>query len=391
MLYSLALLLLTGFFAGKISAWLKLPELLGMLLTGIILGPYMFNLVAQDLLDVAQALRMFALLIILLRAGLGLSKDSLVKVGRVAFNLSWIPCIFEGLTVMVMAVLLLKFSWIEGGLLGFILAAVSPAVVVPSMIALKEQGYGENKEISTMILAGASVDDVYAITIFTTFLSLALQESTNVLLQVSWIPFSIVAGIIGGLLVGLGLLRLYKVSFLHNKDTEKLLLLLGIGVLYYSLGDWLGIASLLGVMAIGVILRHKDMDSALKLAAQLARIWIFAQIILFTLVGAEVNIGVALAAGVTGLAIIIIGLLGRSLGVWIATFGTNLNAKERLFCMIAYLPKATVQAAIGGIPLAMGMESGAIILAISVLAILITAPLGAIGIKLGAPILLVKE
>lgn len=391
LLGSLALLLIVGLVAGKVVALLRLPGLLGMLLVGIVLGPYALNVLDLGLLNISQDLRSLALIIILIRAGLGLKRASLAKVGSAAIRLSSIPCILEGITVMVMSYFLLDFGFAEAGMLGFILAAVSPAVVVPSMLNLKEQGYGEDKQISTLVLAGASVDDVFAITLFTTFLGLGVQGQTNLLFEIGKIPLSIGAGILGGLLVAVVLLKVYKLKPLKTRNTEKLLMLLALAILYFEIGEHLGVASLLGVMTIGLVILEKRENSANQFAEKLAKVWVFAQIILFTLVGAEVNIGIAVEAGLIGTTIIAIGLLGRSLGVWIATLGTDLNIKERIFCMIAYIPKATVQAAIGSIPLAAGVEGGSTILAIAVLSILITAPLGAIGIKMGAPILLHKE
>jgi NhaP-type Na+/H+ or K+/H+ antiporter len=390
MLVSLSLLLVLGLLAGKVVELWRLPGLLGMLLVGILLGPYVFDVLDPDLLQISQDLRSLALIVILLRAGLGLKRENLAQVGSAALRLSCIPCILEGTTVMVLARWLLSLTWPEAGMLGFIIAAVSPAVVVPGMLNIKELGYGEDKQISTLIMAGASVDDVIAITLFTFFLGLGIQGEANVVLELGKIPLSISAGIAGGLLVAILLLKMYSFKPLTTRNTEKLLLLLSLAILYFEVGEHLGIASLLGVMTIGLVMVEKRQDSANQFSQKLARVWIFAQVILFTLVGAEVNIGVAVQAGLIGALIIGIGLIGRSLGVWIATLGTNLNGRERLFCMIAYIPKATVQAAIGALPLAAGIEAGSIILAIAVLSILITAPLGAIGIKVGAPILLQK-
>ncbi len=390
MLGSLALLLVIGLLASKIVVLLRLPGLLGMLFVGIVLGPYALDVLAPGLLHISQELRSLALIIILLRAGLGLKRENLIQVGSAAIRLSGIPCILEGATVMLLSHWLLGFTFAEAGMLGFIIAAVSPAVVVPGMLSLKEQGYGEDKQISTLILAGASIDDVFAITLFTSFLGLAVQGETNVLLELGRIPLSIGAGILGGLLVAVLLLKLYQFKPLNTRNTEKLLLMLALSIIYFEVGEYIGIASLLGVMTIGLVILEKRQKSAVQFSEKLARVWVLAQVILFTLVGAEVNISVALEAGIIGAVIIGVGLIGRSIGVWLATLGTELNGKERVFCMIAYMPKATVQAAIGAIPLAAGVEVGNIILAIAVLAILITAPLGAIGIKIGAPVLLQK-
>jgi NhaP-type Na+/H+ or K+/H+ antiporter len=390
MLGGLALLLVIGLLSSKIVGLLRLPGLVGMLIVGIVLGPYALDVLAPGLLNISQELRSLALIIILLRAGLGLKRENLAQVGRAAIRLSAIPCILEGATVMLLSHWLLGFTFAEAGMLGFIIAAVSPAVVVPEMLSLKEQGYGEDKQISTLILAGASIDDVFAITLFTSFLGLAVQGDTNVFLELGRIPLSIAGGILGGLLVAVVLLKLYQFKPLNTRNTEKLLFMLALSILYFEVGEHLGIASLLGVMTIGLVILEKRQKSAIQFSEKLAKVWIFAQVILFTLVGAEVNISVAFEAGLIGAVIIGVGLIGRSIGVWLATLGTELNRNERIFCMIAYMPKATVQAAIGAIPLAAGVEVGNVILAIAVLAILITAPLGAIGIKILAPVLLQK-
>jgi len=390
MLESLALLLLLGYIAAKLISSLRLPGLLGMLLIGVLFGPYILGWINDDMMVVSQDLRAFALIIILIRAGLGLKRENLKKVGGVALRISSIPCIIEGFTVLAAAYFFLDFSFAEAGMLGFILAAVSPAVVVPGMLELKEEGYGDDKQIPTLLLAGTSIDDVFAITLFTFFLGLGVSGDTNVLLELGKIPLSIGGGIAGGLIVAAVLLYLFKMKGLTTRHTEKLLLLLAVAILYYEFGEWIGIASLLGVMTIGFVILEKRQDIAVDFSGKLAKVWVFAQIILFTLVGAEVNIEVALEAGLIGVVIIALGLVGRSIGVWLATMGTNMNNKERLFCIIAYTPKATVQAAIGSLPLAAGVEGGSIILAIAVLSIIITAPLGAIGIKRSAPRLLNK-
>lgn len=390
MLGSLAFLLLFGWLAGKLAALLRLPPLLGMLFVGVLAGPYVFNVFAPELLHISQDLRSFALIIILLRAGLGLKRESLTQVGGPAFKISLLPCLLEGFTVMIVSQFMLDLHWTEAGMLGFILAAVSPAVVIPAMLDLKEKGYGEDKQIPTLILAGATIDDVFAITLFTTFLGLGTQGYTSLLAEIVSIPFNIGAGILGGLLIAVTLLKIYDLPALYFRYTEKLLLLLTCAALYFTAGERLGIASLLGIMTIGFVLLEKRAPSAARFANTMTHIWLFAQIVLFTLVGAEVNIGVALQAGLTGAAVLTIGLISRSLGVWLATAGTRLTGKERLFCIIAYTPKATVQAAIGALPLAAGVPAGHTILAIAVLSVVLTAPLGAMGIQFSAPRLLNK-
>lgn len=387
---SLAIILIFGLGANAIFKKVGLPGLLGMLLLGIFLGPYALNWLDGDLLRISGDLRKIALIIILLRAGLGISKSQLAKVGNTAVKMSSIPGIFEGLTIAAVSMWLFNFTFIEGGILGFTLAAVSPAVIVPLMLKYQDMGLGTNKGIPTLILASASIDDVFAITIFTTFLGLYGGSKINVGLELLNIPISIFLGIILGIIFGLLLVKLFK-NF-HIRDTRKVMIILGIAILITvienSLKNQLEIAGLLGVMTIGFILLEKRPAVANRLSLKFDKLWVFAELILFVLVGSQVNIQVALEAGLKGLLIIFIGLVARSLGVLISTLGTNLNIKERIFCVIAYLPKATVQAAIGAIPLGLGLPSGEIILAIAVLSILVTAPLGSIAINTSAEKLL---
>jgi len=391
MLLSLALLLLFGFIGMKVISLTRLPGLIGLIIVGVLFGPYALGILDQDLLLISQDLRLFALIIILIRAGLGLRRDQLKAVGGPAIRLSVIPCLVEGFTVAIVSYYLLDFSFAEAGMLGFILAAVSPAIVVPSMLELEEAGYGTDKEIPTLLLAGSSLDDVFAITLFSFFLSLATGAEQSLLFVFAKIPYSIVGGILGGIVLAFLLLHIFNWHRLIEKNTEQLLLLLSVAILSYYVGEGIGFASLLGVMALGFVILERAPKTAGLFSDKLTRVWLFAQIILFTLVGAEVNIELALEAGLIGVVIIFIGLIGRSFGVWLATLGTSLTQKERIFCMIAYLPKATVQAAIGGLPLAAGVEAGGMILALAVLSILITAPLGSIGIQLSAPRLLTKS
>ncbi|OJF97097.1 sodium:proton antiporter [Alkalibacterium sp. 20] len=387
MLTGLGLLLLLGYIGGKMASKVKLPPLIGMLFVGVLIGPYMLNWLDSDLLLVSQDIRTFALIIILLRAGLGIKKEQIKEVGMIALKISSIPCLIEGFTVTGLAYYLLDFSFAEAGMLGFIIAAVSPAVVVPSMLDLKEKRLGEEKQVPTLLLAGTSIDDVFAITLFTFFLGLGTEAmESSLLLDIARIPLSIIGGVvIGGMLA---LFAVYIFKLIHKKYIEKLVLLLGATILFVEWGDALGIASLLGVMIIGFLLLEKIPAQSKEFSFALGGLWVFLQILLFALVGAEVNIAVALDSGFIGLGIIFIGLLARSIGVWIATMNSELNTKERLFCMIAYTPKATVQAAIGAVPLALGFEQGATILAIAVLSIIVTAPLGALAIYASAPKLL---
>ncbi|MFO8070133.1 MAG: cation:proton antiporter [Alkalibacterium sp.] len=389
MLTGLGLLLLLGYIGGKMASKVKLPPLIGMLFVGVLTGPYVLNWLDSDLLLVSQDIRTFALIIILLRAGLGIKKEEIKEVGMIALKMSSIPSLIEGFTVTALAYYLLDFSFAEAGMLGFIIAAVSPAVVVPSMLDLKAKRLGEDKQVPTLLLAGTSIDDVVAITVFTFFLGLGTETmGSSLLLDIASIPLSIVGGILAGAL--LAFLAIFVFKLINKKYIEKLVLLLGLSILFVEFGEHVGIASLLGVMTIGFIFLEKIPTQSHHFTVALGGLWVFLQILLFALVGAEVNIDVALDAGFIGLIIIVIGLMARSIGVWIATMNSALNTKERLFCMIAYTPKATVQAAIGGLPLALGVEHGAAILALAVLSIILTAPLGALAIYASAPKLLTQ-
>ncbi len=383
---SLAVIIILGLLSNYLLTKLKMPGLLGMLLLGIVLGPYVFDQLAPELLEVSSDLRLIALLIILLRAGLGLSKEQLNQVGKTAVKLSFVPGLIEGFTIALLSTYLLGFSFVEGGILGFIIAAVSPAVVVPFMLNFNKQKIGTNKSIPTLILASASIDDVMAITIFSTFLGLYSGQKVNIAIKILEIPVSILLGVAVGVIVGLVMTKFFDTY--HIRDTKKVLTILGFAILLRTLENeikgTIALASLLGVMTIGFILLEKRPVVAKRLALKFNKLWVFAEILLFVLVGAQVNISVALDAGFKGLLIIVIGLIGRSIGVLLSTLKTNLSWKERAFCVIAYTPKATVQAAIGAIPLSVGVASGDIILAIAVLSILVTAPLGALGINISS-------
>lgn len=391
MIKSIVLILLLGILANKIFNFIKLPGLLGMILVGILIGPYGFNLLDNSILNNSSDIRMLALIVILLRAGLGLNREILDKVGKIAIKMSAIPCLFEGFTITLVSYKLLHLPFLEAGMLGFIVAAVSPAVVVPSMLYLREKNFGMKKGIPIIILAGASVDDVFAITLFTTFLGLSLNTKSTISMQLLQIPIQVIGGILIGIAFGYMLYKIYRYKNIKLNDMEKLAILIISALIIVIIGDIINIAGLLGVMTLGFILLEKANDYASSFEKELNKVWFFAQIFLFVLIGAEVNIHVAWKAGLIGALIIFIGLIARSIGVIIALGGSNLNFKEKVFCTVAYSPKATVQAAIGGIPLAMGIESGNLILAIAVLAVIITAPLGAVGIKLLAPVLLEKE
>ncbi|WP_312700660.1 cation:proton antiporter [Sedimentibacter sp.] len=390
---SLAVILLLGLPARKIFEKLKLPGLIGMLVLGVLIGPYGFNLLQEDMLKISGDLRGIALIIILLRAGFGIDKDDLKKIGITALKMSCIPGLIEGLFIAAASMYFLGFTFSQGGMLGFIIAAVSPAVVVPAMLELTENNLGTKKGIPALILAGASIDDVFAITIFSAFLGLYSGSNINIGVQLLSIPVSIISGIIAGVLIGFVLIVIFKKY--HIRDTKKVLLVLGFSILLNQLEavlkTKLQIASLLGVMAIGFIISEKSSSIGERLSDKFNKIWILAEVLLFVLVGALVDVNVALKAGITGIIIIFIGLTGRSIGVIVSLIGTEYNWRERLFCVIAYIPKATVQAAMGAVPLSMGVESGDIILAVAVLSVLITAPLGAIGIHYSAEKLLVEK
>lgn len=383
---SLAMILLLGLPAKKMFEKLKLPGLLGMLILGVLIGPYGLNLLQRNMLQISSDLRSIALIIILLRAGLGLNKDVLKNVGVPALKMSCIPGLIEGLFIASASVYFLDFTFSQGGMLGFIIAAVSPAVVVPFMLKLMESNIGTKNGIPTLILAGVSIDDVFAITVFSAFWGLYSGTDMNIGIQLINIPISILLGIMAGIILGFVLINIFK--RFNIRDTKKVLLLLGFSILLNQLEvvmkTKIQIASLLGVMTVGFILTEKLPDVGRKLSDKLNKIWVFAEILLFVLVGAEVNVGVAIKAGKIGILLIVIGLMGRSIGVIISLLGTNYSFKEKLFCVIAYIPKATVQAAMGAVPLSMGVESGDVILAIAVLSVLITAPLGAIGIHYSA-------
>ena len=383
MAFSLAVIILLGLGFNRLFDKIKLPGLLGMLILGILIGPYGFGIISNEILNISADLRKIALIVILLRAGLGIEKETLKKVGLPAFRLSFIPGILEGISILLVASYIFELSFVEAGILAFIIAAVSPAVVVPQMLNLINKNKGTNKGIPTLILTGASIDDVVAITIFTTFMGIYGGKQINITKKIMDVPLSIIIGVLLGFFIALFMVYLFKKY--HFRDTKKALIILGSAILLTGLEDYLKdivpIASLLGVMTIGFVLQERYKLVGTRLASKFNKIWVFAEIMLFVLVGAEVDVYLAIETGLKGLLIISVGLLARSIGVLISVTNTPLNLKERLFCVIAYTPKATVQAAIGAVPIAVGVESGELILAMAVLAIVITAPLGAVGIK----------
>ena len=379
MLLSLALIFLLGMILGKVFEKLKLPQLLGMLLTGILLGPYVLNLLDPMILETSADLRQIALIIILTRAGLSLDIKDLKKVGRPAILLCFVPACFEIVGMLILAPILLGVTLLEAAIMGAVVAAVSPAVIVPRMLKLMESGYGTNKSIPQMIMAGASVDDVFVIVLFTAFAGLA-KTGTITATHFLTIPTSIVFGLIGGVITGL-LLSLLFTKF-HIRDTGKVIIILSIAFLLVTLENalsgFVGFSGLLAVMAMGASIQQKKYEVSKRLSGKFSKLWVGAEVLLFVLVGATVNIDYALDAGLFAFLIIIGVLLFRITGVFISLIKTKLNKKERVFTVFAYIPKATVQAAIGGIPLAMGLACGDIVLTVAVLSIIITAPLGAI-------------
>lgn len=383
MLLSIALILLVGMSLGWVCKKCKLPSLLGMLVAGIILGPYVLNVLDSSILGVSGELRKIALVIILLRAGLELDLSGLKKMGRPAILLCFVPASFELIGVLFLAPKLMGFTLIEAALLGAVLAAVSPAVIVPRMLMLLEKGYGVKEGIPHVILAGASVDDVYVIVLFYTFLGMLEGEKTSWIAFAN-IPISIVLGIAIGVLLGIGLSFFFQK--IQMRDTVKALLLLGVALLLVvtesKLTTPITFSALIAIMFLGVGLHKRKPLIAEGLTQKFGKLWVAAEVFLFVLVGASVNITYLGNIGVSAVVLIAGALVFRMVGVFLCMLGTKLSFKEKLFTMLAYTPKATVQAAIGGIPLAHGLACGDMVLTVAVLAILLTAPLGAFAIDL---------
>lgn len=381
MLTSIAIILLLGMFMGWLFSKIKLPSLLGMIITGILLGPHALNIIDSSILSISSDLRQIALVIILTRAGLSLNISDLKKVGRPAFLMCFVPACIEILGTIIFAPLLLGVTILDAAIIGSVIAAVSPAVVVPRMISLIENGYGVEKGIPQLILAGASVDDVFVIIIFTALTSLA-SVGTMSKISLLQIPISIMLGIFIGILTGFFLTAFFK-KF-HMRDSAKLLIIISVSFLLLEIQNQLEgivpISGLLAIMSMGIIIKQKYSLLASRLSAKYNKLWIAAEIFLFVLVGATVDLKYAILSGATAVLLIIIALIFRMTGVSVSLVKTNLSKKERFFCMLAYTPKATVQAAIGTIPLSMGLQCGNIVLTVAVLSILITAPFGAICI-----------
>ena len=392
MLLSIALILVVGMAMGWICRKVKLPSLLGMLLTGIVLGPYVLNLLDDSILSISSELRKIALIIILTRAGLGLDLTRLKKIGRPAVFMCFVPASFEMLGMILLAPKIMGVSVLEAAVMGAVLAAVSPAVVVPRMVKLMEEGYGTKQGIPQLILAGASVDDVYVIVLFSTFLGMMQGKGVSAVSFIN-IPVSILLGIAIGLILGAALSLYFEK--VHIRDTAKVLIILSISFFLVVIEDTLmtpiTFSALIAIMFIGIGLKKKREVVAVRLSAKYGKLWVASEIFLFVLVGATVNITYLKNVGVKALILIAGALIFRMLGVFVCLLKTEFTGKERLFVMMAYTPKATVQAAIGGIPLSLGLACGDIVLTVAVLAIVLTAPLGAFAIDLSYKKLLLKE
>lgn len=379
MLTSIALIILLGLFIGSIFTKLKLPSLVGMILTGIILGPHMLNLLDSSIIGISSELRQIALVIILTRAGLALDIKDLKKVGRPAILMCFIPATLEILGFIILGPKLLNLPILDSAILGTVIAAVSPAVIVPRMLKLMEEGYGTNKSIPQLILAGASVDDIFVIVLFTSFTSIATTGSNFSISSIIEIPISIIIGIILGILTGIVLVYLFKK--IHIRDSIKILIILSVSFLFITVEDllkgFIPISGLLAVMSLGATILKIYSKLARRISNKYSKLWVGAEVFLFVLVGASVDIKYAMNSGIITIILILGALVFRIFGVLLSLIKTEMNFKERLFSAIGYMPKATVQAAIGELPLSMGLASGEIILTVAVLSIIITAPLGA--------------
>lgn len=398
MLTSLSFIFLVGLAMGAICQKLKLPRIIGMLATGIVLGPYVLNLLDPSILSISADLRKMALIIILLKAGLSLNLDDLKKVGRPAIMMSFVPASFEIIGYLLFAPAILGITRVEAAVMGSVLAAVSPAVVVPRMVQLMETKYGTEKAIPQMIMAGASCDDIFVIVLFTTFLSMAQGGSADIKAFAN-IPVSIILGIILGAIVGYLLYLFFETAYAKKhyvRNSMKVIIVLGFSFLLIAIEGWLegkiAVSGLLAVVSMACVLKMKCTAFVSKrLSEKFGKLWLAAEVILFVLVGAAVDIRYTLDAGLAAVAMIFVALIFRSFGVLLCTVKSNLTAKERAFCVVAYLPKATVQAAIGSVPFAAGLPCGKIVLSVAVMAIIITAPLGAFGMDLTYKKFLTRE
>ena len=398
MLTSLAFVFLLGLAMAALCQRIKIPRIIGMLLTGILLGPCVLNWLSDSVLGISSELRQMALIIILLKAGLSLNLADLKKVGRPALMMSCVPASFEILAFVIFAPTILHISRVEAAVMGAVLGAVSPAVVIPRMVQLMETKYGTDQRIPQMIMAGASCDDIFVIVLFSTFTNMAQGGSAHAADFIN-IPVSIFSGIVLGAVAGYGLSLFFETAYAKEqyvRNSMKVILILGMSFFLMSVETWLkgkiSVSGLLAVVSMAAVIRIKCVPGVSKrLSEKFGKLWIAAEVILFVLVGAAVDIRYTMQAGIAAVLMIFVGLMFRAAGVSLCMLGTKLNKKERLFCVIAYLPKATVQAAIGSVPLAMGLPCGQIVLSVAVLAILITAPLGAAGMDLTYDKLLVRS
>lgn len=398
MLSSLSFIFLAGLFMAAVCQSMKLPRIIGMLFTGILLGPYVLDLLDPSILSISSDLRQIALIIILLKAGLALNLSDLKKVGRPAIMMSFVPAGFEIAGYILFAPYLLGISRTEAAVMGAVLAAVSPAVVIPRMVQLMEQKYGTEKSIPQLIMAGASCDDIFVIVLFSTFTGMAQGGSAHLMDFVN-IPVSIILGIFLGGLAGYLLSLFFETAYAHKhcvRNSMKVIIVLGVSFLLMTVETWLketiSVSGLLAVVSMACVIKIKSISFVSeRLSEKFGKLWLAAEVILFVLVGAAVDIRYTLNAGAAAVLLIFTALIFRSAGVFLCLLGTDLTKKERLFCIIAYLPKATVQAAIGSVPLAMGLPCGQIVLSVAVLGILLTAPLGAFGIDLTYKKLLIKS
>ena len=398
MLTSLSFIFLVGLAMAAICQRIRLPRIIGMLLTGIVLGPYVLDILDPSILSISSELRQMALIIILVKAGLSLNLADLKKVGRPAVMLSCVPASFELLGYVLFAPMILGVNRIEAAVMGAVLAAVSPAVVVPRMVKLMESGYGTKKSIPQMILAGASCDDIFVIVLFSTFSGMAQGGSARVMDFVN-IPISIVSGILLGAVAGWLLSLFFETAYAKEhyvRNSMKVIIVLGVSFLLMSVENWvkpyISVSGLLAVVSMACVLKLRSIKAvSARLSEKFGKLWLAAEVLMFVLVGAAVDIRYTMGAGLAAVLMIFTALIFRTIGVLICLAGTALNWKERLFCVIAYLPKATVQAAIGSVPMAMGLPCGQIVLSVAVMAILITAPLGALGMDSTFEKLLEKE
>lgn len=398
MLTSLSFVFLLGLAMAALCQKFKIPRIIGMLVTGILLGPCVLNWLSESILGISSELRQMALIIILLKAGLSLNLADLKKVGRPALMMSCVPASFEILAFVIFAPAILHISRVEAAVMGAVLGAVSPAVVIPRMVQLMETKYGTDQRIPQMIMAGASCDDIFVIVLFSTFTNMAQGGSAHVADFIN-IPVSILLGIALGAVAGYGLSLFFETAYAKEhyvRNSMKVILILGMSFFLMSVETWLkgkvSVSGLLAVVSMATVIRIKCIPKVSKrLSEKFGKLWIAAEVILFVLVGAAVDIRYTMQAGIAAVLMIFVGLMFRAVGVSLCMLGTKLNKKERLFCVIAYLPKATVQAAIGSVPLAMGLPCGQIVLSVAVLAILITAPLGAAGMDLTYDKLLVRS